>query len=250
MSASPVVLVTGGSRGIGAAVVRTAVEQGYDACFSYVERAEEAQRLVEDLRASRPGARLLAVQADVAEPADVDRLFAQALQAFGRLDALVNNAGITGRLGPFRDTTTETLRRVLEVNVLGTMLCARHAVRHWLERGARGAIVNLSSVAAGLGAPHEYVHYAASKGAVESFTVGLGKELAAAGIRVNAVSPGPSLTEIHASAGEPDRLARVAARIPMGRPGTAEESARAVLWLMSEEASYVTGAVLKVAGGL
>ena len=250
MNSPRVLLVTGGSRGIGAAIVRLAVEHGYDVCFSYVDQAAAAQGLVEWLRSVRADARLLALQADVADPQAVRALFERCVQEFGALDALVNNAGITGRLGPFRDTTVETMRRVLDVNVLGTMLCAQHAVRHWQDRRSAGCLVNVSSVAATLGSPHEYVHYAGAKGAVDSFSVGLAKEVAADGIRVNVVSPGPALTEIHAAAGEPDRPARVAARIPMGRPGTPEEIAQAVLWLLSDQASYVTGSILKVAGGL
>ena len=250
MDNDPVLLVTGGSRGIGAAVVRLAVARGYDVCFSYVNQQVAADRLVDELHGARSGVRLMAVQADVADPADVARLFERTLQDLGRLDALVNNAGITGRIGPFRDTTLETLRRVLDVNVLGTMLCAQHAVRHWQDRGRGGSMVNLSSVAATLGSPHEYVHYAGAKGAVDGFSIGLAKEVAAQGIRVNVVSPGPAQTEIHAAAGEPNRLARVVSRIPMGRPATADEVAQAVLWLLSDEALYVTGTVLKVAGGL
>ena len=228
MDNDPVLLVTGGSRGIGAAVVRLAVARGYDVCFSYVNQQVAADRLVDELHGARSGVRLMAVQADVADPADVARLFERTLKDLGRLDALVNNAGITGRIGPFRDTTLETLRRVLDVNVLGTMLCAQHAVRHWQDRGRGGSMVNLSSGAATLGSPHEYVHYAGAKGAVDGFSIGLAKEVAAQGIRVNVVSPGPAQTEIHAAAGEPNRLARVVSRIPLGRPATAAGAAPAL----------------------
>lgn len=166
----------------------------------------------------------------------------------------MNNAGVTGPIGSFRDLDYAVLRRVLDVNVVGTMLCAQEAIRRWERRGIasvpKGAIVNISSIAATLGAPNEYIHYAASKGAVESFTIGLAKELAPSGIRVNAVSPGTVFTDIHASAGEPNRPARVVSRVPMGRIGEPDEIANAVLWLLSEEASYVTGSNLRVSGGL
>jgi NAD(P)-dependent dehydrogenase (short-subunit alcohol dehydrogenase family) len=244
--ADGVLLLTGGSRGIGAAIARRAVDAGYRVCFSYAQDAEAARRTVADLGEGR----VLAVRADVAEPDEVAALFEQCEAALGPVTAVVNNAGVTGRLGPFSDTTLADLRRVLEVNVLGTMLVAQHAVRRWLERDVRGAMVNVSSVAATLGAPHEYVHYAASKAAVESFTVGLGKEVAARGIRVNAVSPGTVLTGIHAAAGEPDRPQRVVSRVPMARIGEPDEIAAAVVWLLSAEASYVTATVLRASGGL
>lgn len=244
----PVLLVTGGSRGIGAEIVRGAAGRGWAVAFSYERDADAAQRLTEAVRAA--GGTALAVRGDVADPAAVARLFAAAEEALGPVIGLVNNAGITGRLGAFADTEVETMRRVLDVNVLGTMLCAQEAVRRWRDRGTPGVMVNVSSIAAALGAAGEYVHYAASKAAVEAFTVGLSKELAAAGTRVNAVAPGTALTGIHAAAGEPGRPARVASRIPMGRAAEASEIAEAVLWLLSPQASYVTGAVLRVAGGL
>jgi len=244
----PVLLVTGGSRGIGAEIVRGGARRGYAVAFSYVQDADAARRLEAEVRES--GGRALAVRADAAEPEQAARLFEEAERGLGPVAALVNNAGITGRLGRFADTDIATLRRVLDVNVMGTMLCAREAARRWQERGTAGAMVNISSIAATLGAPGEYVHYAASKAAVEAFTIGLARELAASGTRVNAVAPGTALTGIHAAAGEPDRPARVAARIPMGRAGEPGEIAEAVLWLLSPQASYVTGAVLRVSGGL
>lgn len=248
MSERPVLIVTGGGRGIGAAIVRLAAERGWAVCFGYARDEGAAEGLVGELRAA--GRAVTAVRGDVAEPEAVRALFDRAERELGPVSGLVNNAGVTGRIGPFAKTEVATMRRVLEVNVLGTMLCAQEAVRRWGESGRAGVIVNVSSVAATLGAPHEYVHYAASKGAVEAFTVGLAKELAGSGVRVNAVSPGTVRTEIHAAAGEPGRPERVVSRIPMGRIGEPEEIARAVLWLLSPEASYVTGAVLRASGGL
>jgi NAD(P)-dependent dehydrogenase (short-subunit alcohol dehydrogenase family) len=162
----------------------------------------------------------------------------------------VNNAGVTGRIGPFRETDPATLRRVIDVNVIGTMLCAREALARWAERGTAGVMVNIPSIAATLGSPGEYVHYAASKGTIDAFTVGLARESAPMGVRVNAVAPGTVFTDIHAAAGEPDRPARVVSRVPMGRIGEPDEIANAVLWLLSPRLSYVTGAILRVAGGL
>jgi NAD(P)-dependent dehydrogenase (short-subunit alcohol dehydrogenase family) len=166
------------------------------------------------------------------------------------LSALVNNAGVTGPIGAFAQAPVQAIRRVLDVNALGTMLCTQQAVQRWLAAGRRGCIVNVSSIAATLGAPAEYVHYAASKAAVDAFTVGLAKELAGAGIRVNAVAPGTTRTDIHARAGDPHRLGRIASRIPIGRVAEPREIAEAVLWLLSPGASYVTGSILRVGGGL
>lgn len=248
MSERPVLIVTGGGRGIGAAVVRLAAERGYAVCFGYARDEIAAEGLIGELRAA--GRSVMGVRGDVADPEAVCALFDRAESELGPVAGVVNNAGVTGRIGPFAEAEVSTMRRVLDVNVLGTMLCAREAIRRWARRRAAGSIVNVSSVAATLGAPHEYVHYAASKAAVEAFTVGLAKEVAASGVRVNAVSPGTVQTEIHAAAGEPDRPKRVVSRIPMGRIGEPEEIAKAVLWLLSPEASYVTGAVLRVSGGL
>jgi NAD(P)-dependent dehydrogenase (short-subunit alcohol dehydrogenase family) len=239
-----VLVVTGGSRGIGAAVTRAAHARGYAVCAGYARDGEAADRL----RAELPG--VVAVRAEVADPVSVTALFEAAEAAFGPVTALVNNAGVTGRLGRFADAPVAMLRKVLDVNVLGAMLCAQEAVRRWVDRGTPGRIVNVSSRAATLGSPGEYVHYAASKAAVETFTLGLAKEVAAQGIRVNCVAPGTIHTDIHAAAGDPTRPERVAARVPMGRAGEPEEIAAAVLWLLSAEASYVTGAVLQAGGGI
>jgi NAD(P)-dependent dehydrogenase (short-subunit alcohol dehydrogenase family) len=239
-----VLVVTGGSRGIGAAVTRAAHARGHAVCVAYASDDGAADRL----RGELPG--VVAVRADVAESASVSTLFDAAEAAFGPVTALVNNAGVTGTLGRFVDASVATLQRVLDVNVLGTMLCAQEAVRRWEERDTAGRIVNLSSRAATLGSPGEYVHYAASKAAVDAFTLGLAKEVAAHGIRVNGVAPGMIRTDIHAAAGDPGRLERVVGRVPMGRVGEPEEIATAVMWLLSDEASYVTGAVLQVGGAL
>lgn len=243
-----VAIVTGGSRGIGAEIVRLAAARGYDVAFSYV-RDETAARRIES-KASANGARVIAIRADVADPSAVATLFATAERELGPVTALVNNAGITGPIGSFLDSTIDTWRRVMDVNVIGLVACAKQAVHRWRERGTTGAMVNISSIAATLGGPGEYVHYAASKAAVEAFTIGLAKEMAATGIRINAVSPGTTYTDIHATAGEPNRPARVVSRIPMQRIAQPTEIAEAVLWLLSPQASYVTGTVLRVAGGL
>lgn len=243
-----VLIVTGGGRGIGAAVARLAVRDGHAVCVNYASDDEAAGRLVGELRAA--GGRAIAVRGDVAERDAVWDLFDRAERELGPVTGLVNNAGITGRLGAFRDADPAMLRRVIDVNLLGTMLCAQEAVRRWERDGVPGRMVNVSSIAATLGAANEYVHYAATKAAVETFTLGLAKEVAAAGIRVNAVSPGTTRTEIHAAAGDPGRPDRVAAVVPMRRVGEPDEIAEAVLWLLSDRAGYVTGAVLRVAGGL
>jgi len=248
MNEAPVLVVTGGARGIGAAICRLAAASGYAVCFSYRQEERAAELLVDELTSE--GRRAAAFRGDVAEPDAVRALFEHAEATLGPVAALVNNAGITGRIGSFRDAEIASLRRVLEINVLGPMLCAREAVVRWQERGYPGRMVNISSIAATLGAPNEYVHYAASKAAVEAFTIGLARETAASGIRINAVAPGTVYTDIHAAAGEPNRPARVVARIPMGRIGQPDEIANAVLWLLSEQASYVTGAIVRVSGGL
>jgi len=245
-----VLLVTGGSRGIGAAIVRGAVRQGYAVCFNYLRDARAAEALVEELSGQAAGARVHAVQGDVADPSFAARFFDDAERRLGPVTAVVNNAGITGPIGTFADTSLETLRLTIDTNLLGPMLLAQEAVRRWLAAGIPGRLVNISSIASTLGAPGEYVHYAATKAAIEALTIGLGKEVAAKGIRVTAVAPGTAYTDIHAAAGEPDRPARVVSRVPMGRIGEADEIANAVLWLMSPEASYVTATVLRVSGGL
>jgi len=241
-----VVLVTGGSRGIGASIVADCVRDGWGVCFTYTND-ESGAREVRQLSPDR----VLPVRADVMDEAAMERAF-EVAASLGRVDAVVNNAGTTGPISDFAHTTTEDIRRVLDVNLLGPLLVNRLAVNRWIatETGPDRSIVNISSVAASLGAPGEYVPYAAAKAGVETMTIGLAKELGPAGIRVNAVSPGTTLTGIHALAGEPDRPARVAAGIPLGRPARPAEISAAVRWLLSREASYVTGAVVKATGGL
>jgi NAD(P)-dependent dehydrogenase (short-subunit alcohol dehydrogenase family) len=245
----PVTIVTGGGRGIGAAVVTRLAAAGHDVVVNYRADRDAAEAVAAE--AARAGVRALAVPADVADPADVDRLFAAAA-GLGPVTGLVTSAGLTAHLGDLADTPVETIRRVLDVNLLGTVLCARRAAQVMSTRrgGPGGAVVTVSSAAATLGSPHEYVHYAAAKAAVDAFTMGLAKELAADGIRVNAVAPGVVRTGIHADAGDPGRPDRVAGRIPLGRPGEPDEVAPAVAWLLGPEAAYVSGTVLRVAGGL
>ncbi|GHK05755.1 oxidoreductase [Streptomyces sp. Y2F8-2] len=242
----PVTVVTGGSRGIGAATCVRLAADGHDVVLGYLRDAEAAERTAEAVRAA--GARCVTVCVDTSDEAAVDRLFDTAADALGPVTGLVNNAGMTGPLGRLADTDTDVLRRVVEVNLLGTLLCSRRAAREMAARGS-GVIVNVSSGAATLGSPGEYVHYAASKAAVDTLTMGLSKELGPDGIRVNAVAPGLVDTEIHAAMGDPDRPRRMAAAIPLRRAGSAEEIAAAIAWLMSPESSYTTGAVLRVAGG-
>ena len=245
---APVVIVTGGNRGIGAATVRMAVGAGYAVCLSYRSHAEEANALAADLAAQ--GGRVLAVSADVANEADVARLFAQA-DSLGPLHALVNNAGILETQMQVADMDVARLTRVFAVNVIGSFVCARQAIHRLSTRrgGQGGSIVNVSSAASRLGAPGEYVDYAASKGAIDTFTLGLAKEVAAEGIRVNAVRPGLIETAIHASGGEPGRVNRLKSAIPLQRGGQPEEVAQAILWLLSDAASYCTGSLLDVSGG-
>ena len=245
-----VVIITGAGRGIGAATARAAALRDYAVCVNYVRDEHAARSVVGRIAAA--GGRAVAVRGDVAVPEDVVRLFDQAERAFGPVTALVNNAGTTGRITRFEALDLPTLRRVIDVNLIGCMLCAQEAVRRFsnVHGGKGGSIVNVSSVAATLGSPGEYVHYAATKAAIETFTIGLAREVAGEGIRVNAVAPGTVETEIHAAGGDPDRPARVAARIPLGRVGGPEEIAAAIIWLLSPAASYTTGAVLKVSGGL
>ncbi|CAB3840902.1 MULTISPECIES: SDR family oxidoreductase [Achromobacter] len=248
-SQAPVILITGGSRGVGAATARLAAAQGYDVAISYVSNEVAARAVVADVQAL--GRRALAVRADSADPQQVTHLFAAIDQAFGRLDVLVNNAAIIARQSRVEDLTFERMQRIFAVNAIGPMLCAQQAARRMSQRhnGRGGAIINVSSGAARLGSPNEYVDYAASKGALESFTIGFSKEVAREGIRVNCVRPGHIYTEMHASGGEPGRVDRVKDTVPMGRGGQPEEVARAILWLAGAEASYVTGTFVDVTGG-
>jgi NAD(P)-dependent dehydrogenase (short-subunit alcohol dehydrogenase family) len=245
----PILIVTGGSRGIGAAAARLGAQRGYAVCLSYHRNPDAAQAVVTDIE--KAGGEAIAVAADVAVEADVLRLFETVDQRLGRLDALVNNAGMLEHHMRVDQMSAERIERVLRTNVLGSFLCAREAVRRMSTRhgGRGGAIVNVSSMAARLGAPNEYVDYAASKGAIDSMTIGLAKEVAAEGIRVNAVCPGVIYTDLHAAGGEPGRVDRVKSAVPMQRGGTADEVARAILWLLSDEASYSTGAFIDVSGG-
>jgi NAD(P)-dependent dehydrogenase (short-subunit alcohol dehydrogenase family) len=243
------ILITGGSRGIGAATAQLAAAQGYAVCLSYLSNRAAADEVVEAIRDS--GGKALAVQADVALEADVLRLFETVDREFGRLAGLVNNAGILERQMRVAEMDAARLARVFAANVSGSFLCAREAVRRMSTRrgGNGGAIVNVSSIAARLGGPNEYVDYAASKGAIDTLTIGLAREVADEGIRVNAVRPGLIYTEIHASGGEPGRVDRLKAGVPMQRGGDALEVAQAILWLLSEQASYTTGSFIDVSGG-
>lgn len=245
----PILLISGGGRGIGAAIARLAAARGHAVCISFRQRRAAAEALVADIE--RAGGRAIAIQADVADEAQVVKLFQTVDRELGRLTALVNNAGILETQMRVDQMDAARINRVFATNVTGSFLCAREAVRRMSTRhgGTGGAIVNLSSAASRLGSPGEYVDYAASKAAIDTFTIGLAREMAAEGIRVNAVRPGVIDTEIHASGGEPGRLERVKGTIPMQRGGQAEEVAQAVLWLLSDEASYTTGALLDVAGG-
>lgn len=244
-----VLLVTGGSRGIGAATARLAAQRGYAVCVNYHSNAAAAQAVVGQIEAQ--GGRAIAVQADVARETEVGRLFTAIDEQLGRLSALVNNAGILEHQMRVEEMDAERINRILTTNVTSYFLCAREAVRRMSPRhgGQGGAIVNVSSIAARTGSPGEYVDYAASKGAIDSFTLGLAQEVAQEGIRVNGVRPGFIYTDIHAAGGEPNRVERVKQFVPMRRGGTAEEVAQAILWLLSDEASFSTGTFIDVTGG-
>lgn len=244
-----VLLVTGGSRGIGAATALHAARLGYAVAVNYTANRRAADAVVQQIRAD--GGTAIAVQADMADEHQVLTLFAEVDAKLGPLTALVNNAGVVDTTQRIDEQSLARWRRMFEINVFGTMLCAREAVRRMTTRhgGSGGAIVNVSSVAATLCAAGQYVDYAAARGAVEVFTLGLAREVAAEGVRVNAVRPGIIDTEIHASGGQPGRAQRLAAQIPMQRPGTAQEVANAIVWLLSDEASYATGSILDITGG-
>lgn len=244
-----VMLVTGASRGIGAATARLAGSRGYTVCVNYVSNRQAAEQVVKDIE--KDGGKALAVQGDVADATDVERLFHICELELGKLAVLVNNAGILEQQMRLEEMRPDRIDRVFATNVRGAFMCAREAVRAMSTKdgGQGGAIVNVSSMAARLGGPGEYIDYAASKGAVDAMTIGLAKEVAGEGIRVNAVRPGLIETDIHASGGAPDRVARIAPTVPMARGGTAEEVAEAILWLASDAASYVTGTFIDVSGG-
>jgi NAD(P)-dependent dehydrogenase (short-subunit alcohol dehydrogenase family) len=243
-----ILLITGGSRGIGAATARLAARQGYDVAINYVDNEKAANEVVADIE--RSNARGIAIKGDMANEADILRMF-ETVDKFGRLTHLVNNAGIVGQSGRFADADIAMMRRVVDINVTGAMIVAREAVRRLSTKhgGKGGAIVNLGSMASTLGAPGEYVWYAASKGAIDALTIGLSREVAGEGIRVNSVAPGLIDTDIHAAGGQPDRIARLRSMIPVGREGSAQEVAETILFLLSEQASYVLGTTVRVSGG-
>ena len=249
MKTAPVVIITGGGRGIGAATARLAAAKGYSVCISFLQNQAAAQAVVQDIKDQ--GGSAIAVQGDVASEPDVMRLFHESDRSLGPLAALVNNAGIVVTKSRVEAMDAARLQRMFATNAVGPFLCAREAIKRMSTKhgGKGGAIVNVSSGAARLGSPGEWVDYAASKGAVDTMTLGLAKELADEGIRVNCVRPGFVNTEIHATAGEPNRIDRLRDSIPMKRGGEPEEVARAILWLLSDEASYSTGAILDVTGG-
>jgi NAD(P)-dependent dehydrogenase (short-subunit alcohol dehydrogenase family) len=244
-----VMLITGASRGIGAATARLAGKHGYAVCVNYVSSRDAADQVVKDIEEA--GGKALAVQADVSEPNDIERLFHVCDQELGTLSALINNAGILETQVRLEDIDGARLDRVFGVNVRGSFLCAREAVKRMSTNhgGKGGTIVNLTSKASKIGSPNEFIDYAASKGAIDTMTVGLAKEVATEGIRVNAVAAGLIITDIHIAAGEPGRPERMKGAIPMQRAGTAEEVAQAILWLAGDESSYTTGSIVEVTGG-
>jgi NAD(P)-dependent dehydrogenase (short-subunit alcohol dehydrogenase family) len=249
MTPKGTLLITGGSRGIGAATVRLAARRGYSVCFSYRSNTTAAEQVVREVEAD--GGRAIAVQSDAGDPVAIRLLFDTCERELGPIGALVNNAGITGGISRLDAVEPATVQRVLDVNVLGTILCCQEAVKRMstAHGGAGGAIVNVSSSATRSGGAGEYVWYAATKGAVDTFTIGLAREVGPEGIRVNAVAPGLTQTEIHAEGGDAARLDRLGPQIPLGRPATPEEIAEPILWLLSDEARYVAGEILLASGG-
>lgn len=245
---APVVFITGASKGIGAAIARQAAARGYAVALCYQNDRTAATHILQDIETA--GGKACLVQGDVGDENDVRDMMDRVQASLGPLRVLVNNAGITGAAGRFQQAAPEVIEQVFRTNVFGTMNCCRAAVRQFQRERSGGVIVNVSSTAATTGSPGEYVHYAASKAAIDTFTLGLARELAAEGIRVCGVAPGSTLTGIHARAGDPDRPARVAQLVPMKRLAEPDEIAEAVLWLMSDAASYVTGAILRCSGGL
>ena len=242
----PVCLITGASAGIGAACAERAAAKGYDLALTYNSDAEGAEKTAALCRAA--GARTHIMQVDVAQEADISQMFTTLDAQFGRLDALINNAGIVAPTARVSEMTSDRIRKIFDVNVIGAMLVAQGAV-HRMEAAGKGVIVNISSAAARLGSANQYVDYAAAKAAIDTFTKGLSDEVAEKGLRVMGVAPGLIETEIHAKGGEPGRAERLAHMVPMRRPGSAQEVAEAVIWLLSDEASYVTGSTLDVSGG-
>jgi len=246
---SNVAIVTGSGRGIGAAIAKGLAKDGYAVAVNYIHNEAAASQVVSEIKST--GGIAFAIQADISKDADVVRLFAAVDRNFGTLTALINNGGVTGKFGRVEELSAATLESVFSVNVIGAFLCCREAVRRMSTRngGSGGNIVNISSRAAQIGGAGEWIHYAATKGALDTLTIGLAREVAAEGIRVNAVAPGLIDTELHAAAGIPDRMQRLAPTVPMGRPGTADEVAGCVRFLLSSAAAYVTAAILPVSGG-
>ena len=246
---SNVAIVTGSGRGIGAAIAKGLAKDGYAVAVNYINDEAAASQVISEIKSA--GGTAFAIQADVSKDADVVRLFDAVDRILGTLTALINNGGVTGKFGRLEELSAATLERVFSINVIGTFLCCREAVRRMSKRrgGSGGNIVNISSRAAQIGGAGEWIHYAASKGAIDTLTIGLAREVAAEGIRVNAVAPGLIDTELHAAAGIPDRMQRLAPTVPMGRAGTADEVAGCVRFLLSPAAAYVTAAILPVSGG-